>query len=82
MTTRCCILCGRWGERAFCQVDDDGGWACQNDRACRRRRDATASDPSLPAACPATSLAHGKRYECRHPSGHLLGHSFVEVAPH
>lgn len=42
MTTRCCMLCGRWGERAFYQVDDDGGWACRNDRACLRRRETTA----------------------------------------
>lgn len=41
MITRCCLFCGRWGERAFYQVNDDGGWACRNDRACRRHREAT-----------------------------------------
>lgn len=41
MTTRCCLFCDRWGERAFYQVNEDGGWACTNDRACRRRREAT-----------------------------------------
>ena len=40
MVMRCCIRCGRWGERGFFQVDDDGGWACSNDRACRLRREA------------------------------------------
>ena len=38
MTPRCCIRCGRWGNRAFVQVDDNGGWACANDLACNRRR--------------------------------------------
>lgn len=39
MTTYCCVICGRWGQRGFYELNDDGARACTNDAACSRRRD-------------------------------------------
>lgn len=54
---RCCTRCGRWGERGFTPVDDDGGWACANDRACARRAAAGGWEPPCLIDLPAPSTA-------------------------
>jgi hypothetical protein len=40
--TRCCLLCGRWGERGYRPADNGvEASVCTNDRACNRRRAAS-----------------------------------------
>lgn len=67
-TVRCCTRCGRWGERGYTRVDDDGGWACTNDQACTRRVAAGGWDPpalvDLPHPATATVSDDGRyRYD-------------------
>lgn len=34
---KCCLDCGRWGNRGYRRDDVREGWVCSNDRACGRR---------------------------------------------
>jgi len=67
--TRCCLLCGRWGNRAFRPADDGAdGWVCTNDRACRIRKGGPcgAPHPSLPARCRKRWGHRGHRHASLH----------------